>query len=172
MMKQASGKHVLNLFGYTGSVSLAAAAGRAKSTTTVDLSATYLDWAVHNFSANKLMSQHHQFVQADCLQWLREARGARFDIAFVNPPTFSNSKRMDDDFDLVRDHADLLRATMQRVAQDGVALFTTHARRLRMDADLGADFTISEVTRDMRPKDFDGAKRGCRAWLIRHRPGA
>lgn len=172
MLKQATGKHVLNLFGYTGSVSLAAARGGASSTTTVDLSATYLDWAAHNFRENGLLQGRHRFEQADCLQWLEEARGAQYDIAFINPPTFSNSKRMDEDFDLVRDHGALLTKVMQRVADHGTALFTTHARRLRMDPRLTERFAVSEVTRAMRPKDFDGAKRGCRAWLIRHRPGA
>jgi 23S rRNA (guanine2445-N2)-methyltransferase / 23S rRNA (guanine2069-N7)-methyltransferase len=172
MLKHARGKHMLNLFGYTGSVSVAAAAGGALSTTTLDLSATYLSWAEQNLRQNALLEPRQRLVQADCLTWVRQNPKATYDIAFVNPPTFSNSKRMMEAFDVVRDHGMLLDATMAWVKKDGVALFTTHARRLRIDERLAQSYAITEISRSVRPKDFDRAKVGCRAWLIRHLGGA
>lgn len=169
MAKHAQGKSLLNLFGYTGSVSVAAAHGGAVATDTVDLSATYLSWAEENFAANHLLNTRHRLIQADCLSFITQRATQRYDLAFVNPPTFSNSKRMDMEFDLVRDHGMLLDATMAWVKSDGAALFSTHARRLRMDPDLMQRYAISEITNQVRPKDFDRAKNGCRAWLIRHR---
>jgi 23S rRNA (guanine2445-N2)-methyltransferase / 23S rRNA (guanine2069-N7)-methyltransferase len=169
MAKNARGKSLLNLFGYTGSVSVAAAHGGAQSTHTVDLSATYLAWAEDNLDANGLLHERNRLIQADCLEFISQNATRRYDLAFVNPPTFSNSKRMDTEFDLVRDHATLLDATMAWVKDDGVALFSTHARRLRMDETLLQRYAITEITKQVRPKDFDRAKNGCRAWLIRHK---
>jgi 23S rRNA (guanine2445-N2)-methyltransferase / 23S rRNA (guanine2069-N7)-methyltransferase len=172
MRTAARGKHVLNLFAYTGSVSVAAAAGGAHSTTTVDMSHTYLAWAEENLRQNRLWERNHQLVQADCLGWLEQVRSPAYDIAFVNPPTFSNSKRMQGMFDVVADHGALIQATMRCVVPSGVALFTTHAKRLKLDPSLHEKYTVTEMTASFKPKDFDRPSSGCRAWLFAHRAQA
>ncbi|MCB1838533.1 MAG: class I SAM-dependent methyltransferase, partial [Alcanivoracaceae bacterium] len=114
----AAGRHFLNLFGYTGTATVYAALGGAASTTTVDLSATYLDWARRNLELNGIRSPHHTLIRADCRQWLDQAREC-YDLIFLDPPTFSNSKRLPESFDVQRDHVGLLRQTLRLLAPDG-----------------------------------------------------
>lgn len=148
----ARGKRFLNLFCYTGAASVHAAAGGAASTTSVDLSATYLEWAARNFTLNGFAGPRHELVQADVLNWLRQARG-EYDLVFVDPPTFSNSKRADD-FDVQRDHAELLRLCGERLARDGAILFSNNLRRFRLDESLRESFDIRETTPSTIPFDF------------------
>lgn len=148
----ARGRHVLNLFCYTASASVHAAAGGAASTTSVDLSATYLEWAARNFTLNGYSGSRHQLVQADALAWLRHDRG-RYDLVFVDPPTFSNSKRADD-FDVQRDHAELLRLVGERLAPDGLVVFSNNLRRFTLDASLAERFDVRDVTPATIPFDF------------------
>ncbi|HTL12219.1 MAG TPA: class I SAM-dependent methyltransferase, partial [Bdellovibrionota bacterium] len=169
MGQEAAGKDFLNLFGYTGAATVHAAAGGASSTTTVDLSSTYLDWAGENLALNGFSGDKHQLIQADCLAWLRDQQspGARrYGLIFVDPPTFSNSKRMEDDLDLQRDHVELLRLTSTLLAPGGVLYFSTNARRFKLDEGalkpLGLEWR--EISKATLPKDFEGNPRIRRVW--------
>lgn len=132
--KLSSGKSVLNLFAYTCSASVHAALDGAHEVVSVDLSKTYLAWGEDNFRLNGLNPRQHSFIQADCLQWLREQRPQqRFDVIFLDPPTFSNSKRMDDVLDVQRDHVLLLKLAARLLKHDGVILFSTNNRKFKLD---------------------------------------
>lgn len=152
----AGGKRFLNLFGYTGSATVHAAAGSAISTTTVDLSATYLDWCRRNLELNGLWGERHRLVHADVREWLSEAarREERFDLIFCDPPTFSNSKRMEGVFDVQRDHVQLLDACMAILAEGGLLVFSTNAQRFRLDPVLEQRYRIEDVTERTIPPDF------------------
>jgi len=148
----ARGRHFLNLFCYTASASVHAAAGGAATTTSVDLSATYLEWASCNFTLNGFGGERHQLVQADAIEWLRHDRG-RYDLVFVDPPTFSNSKRADD-FDVQRDHAELLRLCRARLAPGGMILFSNNLRRFSLDESVRAAFDVRDISAATIPFDF------------------
>lgn len=152
----ADGKRFLNLFGYTGTATVHAAAGGARETTTVDLSATYLEWARANLALNGLDLPAHRRVQADVREWLREARirGERYDLVFCDPPTFSNSKRMEGVFDVQRDHAALLDDCMALLAPGGLLVFSTNAQRFRIDPALGERYDLREISRQTLPPDY------------------
>jgi 23S rRNA (guanine2445-N2)-methyltransferase / 23S rRNA (guanine2069-N7)-methyltransferase len=150
----ARDKRFLNLFCYTGAATAYAAAGGAKSTTSVDMSRTYLDWAKRNLAVNGLAGPQHAFVQEDCLAWLAEARLDRYDLVFLDPPTFSNSKRMDREFDVQRDHVDLIRATLKLLAPGGLLVFSTNFRKFKLDAEALQDLKVREITRSTIPQDF------------------
>ena len=152
MRELARGKRFLNPFCYTASASVHAAAGGAATTTNVDLSATYLEWAARNFTLNGFAGERHQLVQADVLAWLRHDRGS-YDLVFVDPPTFSNSKRADD-FDVQRDHAELLRLVGERLAPDGLIVFSNNLRRFTLDASLAERFEVRDITPSTIPFDF------------------
>ncbi|BCQ38984.1 ribosomal RNA large subunit methyltransferase K/L [Erwinia rhapontici] len=115
--QMSKGKDFLNLFAYTGSASVHAGLGGARSTTTIDMSRTYLEWAERNMRLNGLSGRQHRLMQADCLSWLRDA-DEQFDLIFIDPPTFSNSKRMEESFDVQRDHLDLMK-DLKRLLRKG-----------------------------------------------------
>ena len=168
--KKSNGKSLLNLFAYTGSVSVQAALHGASSVTTVDMSNTYLNWAQDNFALNKLSGHKYQFVQADCLEWLKKNTN-KYDVIFIDPPTFSNSKRMEDSFDVQRDHVDLLTDALKCLARGGEIFFTNNKRNFKMDFDaietLGLQATnLSDVTRD---KDFARNKHIHNSWSIKRK---
>lgn len=165
--KKSKNKSLLNLFAYTGSVSVQAALHGASSITTVDMSNTYLNWAQDNFALNKLNGHKYQFIQADCLDWLKKNTTA-FDIIFIDPPTFSNSKRMEDSFDVQRDHVDLITDALKSLAPGGEIFFTNNKRNFKIDFDameaLGIKAqAMSDVTRD---KDFARNKHIHNSWSI------
>jgi 23S rRNA (guanine2445-N2)-methyltransferase / 23S rRNA (guanine2069-N7)-methyltransferase len=149
----APGRRFLNLFAYTGTATVYAAAGGAASTTTVDLSTTYLDWARRNLDLNGFTGPEHGFVRVDCLEWL-EGGGNAYDLIFLDPPTFSNSKSMDGTLDVQRDHAGLIRAAMRRLAPAGVLIFSTNFRRFRLDQAVAEEFQVTDITRQTIPPDF------------------
>jgi 23S rRNA (guanine2069-N7)-methyltransferase / 23S rRNA (guanine2445-N2)-methyltransferase len=151
----AKGKRFLNLFCYTGTASVYAAAGGARTTTSLDMSRTYLDWARSNMEINGFRGDPHRFVQADCLQWLETDDGERYDLIFLDPPTFSNSKRMQGEFDVQRDHIALIRSTMLRLAPQGMLLFSTNFRKFRLDANAMAGLTVTDITTATLPLDFE-----------------
>jgi 23S rRNA (guanine2445-N2)-methyltransferase / 23S rRNA (guanine2069-N7)-methyltransferase len=162
----AKGRRFLNLFAYTATASVYAAAGGARDTTSVDLSATYLDWASRNLALNGFTGSTHKLIQADAMEFLRGERD-RYGVIYVDPPTFSNSKRAED-FDVQRDHVALLMACGDRLANDGVIVFSNNFRRFALDrAALEERFTIEDWTAPSIPFDF--ARRadihGC--WLLR-----
>lgn len=150
----AKGKDVLNLFCYTATASVHAAMGGAKSVTSVDMSATYLEWAQRNFTLNKLEGSQYQFVQADCMQWLDRPRRERFDLIFMDPPTFSNSKRMQDVLDVQRDHPFLVRSATALLKPGGLLIFSNNYRRFKMDFDALAEFEIKEISAQTIDQDF------------------
>ncbi|MGE3667902.1 MAG: bifunctional 23S rRNA (guanine(2069)-N(7))-methyltransferase RlmK/23S rRNA (guanine(2445)-N(2))-methyltransferase RlmL, partial [Steroidobacteraceae bacterium] len=156
LREAAAGGRFLNLFAYTGSATVHAAAGGARETTSVDLSHTYLDWAQANLAANSLAGRQHRFVQADCREWLAGAAHGRecFDLIFLDPPTFSNSKRMEGVHDVQRDHAALIDACMQILAPGGLLVFSTNAQKFRLDPALASRFAVTDITRATIPEDF------------------
>jgi 23S rRNA (guanine2445-N2)-methyltransferase / 23S rRNA (guanine2069-N7)-methyltransferase len=161
----AAGKHFLNLFAYTGAATVYAAAGGARATTTVDLSQVYLDWAQRNLALNGFSGAQHEFVRADCLEWLQRER-RRFDLIFLDPPTFSTSKRMDATFDVQRDHGPLLRAAAGLLAPGGVLIFSNNNRRFKMDREALPELLIEEITRQTLPRDFERNPRIHNCWRI------
>jgi len=162
---QASGKRVLNLFCYTGVASVHAAAGGAAATTSVDLSATYLEWASRNLAGNGFAGAAHRLVQADVMAWLEQNR-ERFELIFCDPPTFSNSARAAD-FDIQREHARLIRLCMARLAPGGQLLFSNNFRRFRMDPEIEAEFAVEEIGAASVPPDFARDPKIHRAFWIR-----
>jgi 23S rRNA (cytosine1962-C5)-methyltransferase len=150
--QRAVRKRVLNLFCYTGSFSVYAAAGGAASVTSLDLSRTYLDWTERNFALNELSSELHRVVQGDILQWLPAARelDQEYDLIVCDPPTFSNSKRMLEPLDTVRNHAPLLDMCLAVLAPGGELFFSTNASRFRM----GARPDFAEITEITRSEDY------------------
>ncbi len=156
LREHADSARFLNLFAYTGSATVYAAAGRARSTTTVDMSATYLDWARRNLAVNGFSGREHEFVQADCIAWLKEAVAARvrYDVIFLDPPTFSNSKRMVDVHDVQRDHAELVDRCMALLAPAGLLVFSTNAQRFKFDPALAERYATRDISRETLPRDF------------------
>ena len=167
----AHGKRFLNLFAYTGSATVYAAAGAAVETVSVDLSRTYLEWAQRNLALNALAGPAHAFVQADCREWLAEAARAarRFDLVFLAPPTFSNSKRMEGVLDVERDHPELIEACTRVLAPQGLIVFATNARRLQLAESLGERYDISNVSGATLTEDFARNPRIHRTWELRVR---
>ena len=161
----ARGLRFLNLFCYTATASVHAAAGGARTTTSVDLSATYLEWAARNFTLNGFGGERHRLVQADVLEWLRHERG-EYDLVFVDPPTFSNSKRAED-FDVQRDHAELLALCGDRLAPGGLILFSNNARRFVPDPALTTRFAVQDISAATIPFDFERNPRIHRCYELR-----
>ncbi|MBP6058215.1 MAG: bifunctional 23S rRNA (guanine(2069)-N(7))-methyltransferase RlmK/23S rRNA (guanine(2445)-N(2))-methyltransferase RlmL [Nitrosomonas sp.] len=157
IQQQAKDKRFLNLFAYTGSATVHAAIGGAASSVTVDMSNTYVDWARRNFVLNGIRGDH-QLVRANCLQWLVEQADAKqkpqFDLIFLDPPTFSNSKKMDEVFDIQKDHVPLIRNAATLLAPGGTLYFSTNSRRFKMDQEALTDLTIEDISRKMIPEDF------------------
>jgi 23S rRNA (guanine2445-N2)-methyltransferase / 23S rRNA (guanine2069-N7)-methyltransferase len=150
---QCEGKRVLNLFAYTCSVSVAAAVGGAKETTSVDLSNTYLDWGKKNFEANGLDPAKHRFVRDDAMVWIARNR-AMYDWVFINPPTFSRSKMSKGAFNIHKDHKTLLEHALRSLSPTGELLFTTHARAFELDETITKRFHVDDVTTQFVPPDF------------------
>ncbi len=167
----AQGVRFLNLFAYTGSMTVYAAAGGAASTTTVDLSQTYLDWARRNLALNGFDGGPQELLRADVLSWVREAgeRGERYGLIFCDPPTFSNSKRMDGTWDVQRDHVELLTGVAGLLEDDGTLIFSCNRRRFALDEAALADagLLVRDVTRRTTPKDFDRTPPPHRCWTVR-----
>jgi 23S rRNA (guanine2445-N2)-methyltransferase / 23S rRNA (guanine2069-N7)-methyltransferase len=161
---------VLNLFAYTGTFSVHAAAGGARSTLSVDLSTTYLDWAERNLRLNGLSGPTHRQLRADVTAWLAgEAPRSSFDLIVLDPPTFSNSKRMDDTFDVQRDHVPLIRHAMRTLRDDGTLFFSTNRKRFRLEEDALEGIQVAETTHRTVPTDFERSKPH-RSWELRHSP--
>lgn len=155
----AKGQRFLNLFGYTGTASVSAAAGGARTTTTVDLSNTYLEWAQRNLELNGFKWPDHRLVRADCLKWLQEQvdlkeGGPRFGLIFLDPPTFSNSKKMEGVLDTQRDHVRLIGQAAQLLTPKGVLIFSTNYRRFKLDEAALPELKIEDISAQSIPQDF------------------
>lgn len=162
---ESRGKDFLNLFCYTASASVHAAAGGARSTTGVDLSNTYLDWGRRNLALNGFGEPRHRLLRADCRDWLREA-GEDFDLIFVDPPSFSNSKRMEGHFDVQRDHVELLEACLARLRPGGTLYFSNNLRSFRLDAAFAERWAARDITRETIDFDFRRTPRIHQCWRI------
>ncbi|WP_421621049.1 bifunctional 23S rRNA (guanine(2069)-N(7))-methyltransferase RlmK/23S rRNA (guanine(2445)-N(2))-methyltransferase RlmL [Alkalilimnicola ehrlichii] len=169
----AAGRRFLNLFAYTGAATVHAALGGAKQTTTVDLSRTYLDWARDNLRLNGVEpGAQHRLERADCLAWLAgqaESWPGRYDLIFMDPPTFSNSKRMRESFDVQRDHPRLIRQAMQLLASDGLLVFSCNRRGFSLDEAVASDYACREITRETIPPDYARNPHVHSCWEVRHR---
>ena len=166
----AKAKRFLNLFAYTGTATVYAAKGGAASTTTVDMSNTYLEWAQKNMHLNGFSTDQHQFVQANCIQWLKDnAKADRYDLIFLDPPSFSSSKRMDSSFDVQRDHAALIQDTAKLLATNGLLMFSNNLRHFKMDDNIAKAFQVNDITKATLPKDFERNPRIHNCWEIRIR---
>ena len=163
----ARGKRFLNLFAYTGAASVHAARGGALATTSVDLSRTYLDWAARNLALNGFAPPWTELIQADCLQWIRDNAGRRrFGLIFLDPPTFSTSKRMDATFDVQRDHVALIQDTLDLLEPDGILIFSNNLRRFHMEAGDLPGVKITDISRTTLPPDFERNPRIHNTWRI------
>lgn len=172
LQQQASGKRFLNLFAYTGSATVHAALGGAKATTTVDLSKTYLDWAKANMALNRKDSNgdNHEFIQADCLKWLEdEAKHPyprQYDLILLDPPTFSNSKRMDDVFDIQQNHITLINQALKLLHRNGCLYFSTNFRRFKLDHEALSSAKIANISAQTIPADFTRNPKIHYCWRI------
>lgn len=165
----AAGKRFLNLFCYTGAATVHAAAGGAVASLSVDLSRTYLDWARANLELNGLATDRHRLLQTDVLRWLAGQKAEpQWDLIFLDPPTFSNSARMQGVLDIQRDHARLIEGCMRILAPEGLLVFSTNARRFVLDDEIGSRFRISDISAATRPFDFEANPRIHRAFEVRH----
>jgi 23S rRNA (guanine2445-N2)-methyltransferase / 23S rRNA (guanine2069-N7)-methyltransferase len=136
------------------------------------MSRTYLDWAGRNLELNGIKGYRHELIQADCLEWLEQEAGrgpGLFDLIFLDPPTFSNSKRMDGAFDVQRDHPGLLRKAASLLKPDGLLIFSTNFRRFKLDADALPGLAVEDISAKTLPKDFERNPRIHYCWTIQHR---
>ena len=165
----AKGKDFLNLFAYTGSATVHAALGGAKSTTTVDMSNTYLNWAEQNLILNDIEGKQHKLIQADCLQWLEKCE-RQFDLIFVDPPTFSNSKRMEESWDVQRDHVKLMSNLKRVLSNNGTIVFSNNKRGFKMNLVALEELGLSavEISHKTLPLDFERNKQIHNCWMIQH----
>ena len=170
LREQSKNRKFLNLFAYTGSATVYAAAGGARQTVTVDLSRTYLDWAQRNLRQNGFTDARHELVQADAREWLKSARPG-FDLIFLDPPTFSNSARMEGVLDIQRDHVELIDDCMRLLARDGLLVFSTNARKFKLDPALSARYATEDISRKTLPPDFERNPKIHRCFEVRPRNG-
>ncbi|OSZ77368.1 SAM-dependent methyltransferase [Chitinophagaceae bacterium IBVUCB2] len=157
LREQSKGKKVLNLFAYTGSFSVYAAAGGAEEVLTVDLSKTYLNWAARNLKLNNYSDEvKYQFIHADVKQYLKNLSPEYFDIIVMDPPTFSNSKRMEDVLDIQRDHVELINDCINSLKKGGALYFSTNFRKFELDTTAIKSAAIKDITKATTPFDFEG----------------
>ena len=157
IFENAEEARFLNLFCYTATASVHAALGGAVSTTSVDMSRTYLNWGRDNFALNNIPEQTdqgtHEFVQSDCFTWLKQDTGT-YDIIFMDPPVFSNSKRMEGVLDIQRDHVGLIKLAMKRLSEGGILIFSTNLRKFELGENALKEFNIRNVSSKSVPKDY------------------
>ncbi|BCA91272.1 MULTISPECIES: bifunctional 23S rRNA (guanine(2069)-N(7))-methyltransferase RlmK/23S rRNA (guanine(2445)-N(2))-methyltransferase RlmL [Halomonas] len=165
--EMASGKRFLNLFCYTATATVQAALGGASDSVSVDMSNTYLEWARDNFALNKLDPRLHRVVRDDCFRWL-ETANAQFDLIFMDPPTFSNSKKMRDTLDVQRDHPRLVELAMARLAPGGTLVFSNNQRRFKLDEALSERYAVEEITTRTFDPDFQRRTNLHHVFLLRH----
>lgn len=165
---RANGKRFLNLFCYTATASVHAGQGGARSTYSVDMSNTYTEWARRNIELNEFSPRDHKVERADCFEWLRTNKD-KFDFIFMDPPTFSNSKKMSEVLDIQRDHGELVRLAMARLSKKGELIFSNNYRRFVLDDSLVAEFDVDNVTKQTMDPDFERNTKIHQCWIIRHK---
>ncbi|WP_413734448.1 bifunctional 23S rRNA (guanine(2069)-N(7))-methyltransferase RlmK/23S rRNA (guanine(2445)-N(2))-methyltransferase RlmL [Sodalis sp. RH21] len=167
--EMSRGKDFLNLFAYTGSASVHAGIGGARTTTSVDMSRTYLEWAEKNLRSNGLVGKQHRLIQADCLSWL-ELSDETFDLIFIDPPTFSNSKRMSESFDVQRDHLLLMKDLKRLLRAGGTIMFSNNKRGFQLDTEglQALGLKAESITERTRSQDFARNRHIHNSWLISH----
>ncbi len=169
IQQQAKDKNFLNLFAYTGTASVHAAIGGAKSTTTIDMSNTYLEWAKNNFDLNN-MTGNHNIIRADCQEWLKQqaqqTEKKQYELIFLDPPTFSNSKRMDDFFDIQRDYIELINHSLALLTESGTLYFSTNFKRFKIESQLFSGAVIEDINRSTIPDDFSRSPKIHYCWKI------
>ncbi len=171
LSSMCAGKRFLNLFCYTASATIHAVKGGARESLSVDLSASYLDWAGRNFELNGIDKSRHHLLRSDCLQWLAsggDKAGGKFDVIFLDPPTFSNSKSMLETLDVQRDHERLISQAMALLNSDGVLLFSTNRRRFKLSNNIAARFDVEDISGQTLDQDFARRKNIHHCWLVRH----
>ncbi|MFN3880788.1 MAG: bifunctional 23S rRNA (guanine(2069)-N(7))-methyltransferase RlmK/23S rRNA (guanine(2445)-N(2))-methyltransferase RlmL [Nitrincola lacisaponensis] len=164
----AAGQDFLNLFCYTATATVHAAVGGARSTTSVDMSVTYLDWARQNLKLNQQDMSRHQLVREDCFKWLKRQTLPAYDLIFMDPPTFSNSKRMEGVLDVQRDHVALIEGAMRLLRPDGLLIFSNNYRRFKLDYDALSAYQIKDVTPQTLDPDFKRNSKIHCCFEIRH----
>jgi 23S rRNA (guanine2445-N2)-methyltransferase / 23S rRNA (guanine2069-N7)-methyltransferase len=164
--QMVTNKRFLNLFCYTATATVHAALAGAESSVSVDMSNTYLDWAEENFSANHMNSNRHELVQKDCIKWLEECREG-FDVILLDPPSFSNSKRMDDVLDIQRDHAAMIHRCMELLNHGGTLIFSSNLRSFSLDKDISNTYCVDNITEQTLDPDFQRNRRIHQCYLIR-----
>ncbi|MEM6877777.1 MAG: class I SAM-dependent methyltransferase [Bacteroidota bacterium] len=162
----AAGKSLLNLFAYTCSFSVYAAAAAASSTLSLDLSEKYLNWGQRNMKLNELAGKNHRFQQLDVLAWLEQKPTELYDIIVLDPPTFSNSKSMKTTLDVQRDHVKLIEQCMSRLTPDGTLFFSTNHRSFKLSEEELSAYQIKETTKQTLPPDFRKGKIH-QSWLLK-----
>lgn len=155
--QSAQNQKVLNLFSYTGSISIAAALGGGV-VTTIDMSNTYIQWAKDNFNLNELSVDKHEFIQADVIQYIDNDLRNQFDLIILDPPSFSNSKRMDDVFDVQRDHEKMILKLMSKLSENGVLYFSNNNRKFSLSQKVEEQFKVKDISLQSIPKDFRDTK--------------
>lgn len=163
------GKSLLNLFCYTASATVQAALAGAKSSLSIDMSNTYLDWAQRNFELNSLSSAKHQVLRADCLKWLEQEGDQSFDVIFLDPPTFSNSKKMESVLDVQRDHPELIRQAVTKLNPEGTLVFSNNFRKFKLDELISRQFSCENITQQTLDNDFERNPRIHNVWIITKR---
>jgi len=169
----ARGRRFLNLFCYTATATVHAAAGGARGSTSVDMSRTYLQWARRNLDLNGLAREPHELIQADCRQWLEDAVAARerYDLIFLDPPTFSNSKRMEGVLDVGRDHSALIELSTGLLDGDGLLVFSTNAQRFKLDESISERYAVTDISRATIALDYERNPRIHRCFEVRPKAG-
>lgn len=165
----AMGKNVLNLFAYTGSFSVYAAEGGAETIDTVDLSGNYNRWAMKNFDLNGFTDKKYTFTASDTAVWLSKARNGnkKYDIIIVDPPTFSNSRKMEGTFDIQRDYASLLKACLIILTKDGYIIFSTNFTKFHFDPGRFQNINSKDITNTTIDEDFSKKRKPHRCWIIK-----
>lgn len=171
LQQLAKGKRFLNLFCYTGAATVHAAVGGAKKTVSVDMSATYLQWARSNLYLNGFAEASHQLIRSDCMTWLRNTND-QFDLIFVDPPTFSNSKRMQGHFDVQVAHEELLDLVMKRLEPGGLVIFSNNFRGFKLSPALAEKYGVKDITQASLPPDFARGKPIHQCWELTLKPAA
>jgi 23S rRNA (guanine2445-N2)-methyltransferase / 23S rRNA (guanine2069-N7)-methyltransferase len=168
LAEMAKGKSFLNLYCYTAAATVHAAVGGAKSSVSVDLSNTYIQWAKRNFDANGMTEGKHKLVAADCRAWMKDYknRDVLFDVIFMDPPTFSNSKKTHETLDIQRDHAELIALAMKHLEVGGQLVFSNNRRGFKLDDAVLEQYVVKDISARSIPKDFKRNQKIHQCWIL------